>query len=108
MNEFKNIMIGAIFGVCLFADVNAYPYVSDVKDIIIRDENDAKEISQHNHDWECKYIIEDNYHSTVRYHYVDNYIRNVDASISFIGEDGLVWRIPAPYYWIYKNEKNSH
>ena len=83
MNDFKNIMIAAIFGVCLFADVNAYPCVSDAKDIIIRDENDANEISQHKHDWECKYIIEDNYHGTVQYHYVDNYIRNVDASISF-------------------------
>lgn len=57
------------------------------------------------HDWECKYIIQDGYSSDIHIHYVDEYVRNIDYSISFIGEDGLVWRIPYPYYSITTNPK---
>jgi hypothetical protein len=98
--------MATIFGVCLFADVDAYPCVSDIDTLNPHNENDAKEISKHKHDWECNFIIEDSYHGNKKYHFVNSYIKNVDASISFIGSDGLVCRIPAPYYWIYRNSKN--
>lgn len=61
--------------------------------------------SQINHDWECKYIVEDRYtqEGGSMVHYVDEVIENVDGSITFIGEDGLVTKIPYPYYNIEKN-----
>lgn len=106
MNNIKNIIMATVFGVCLFTDASAYPFISDVDVLNPRNENDAEEISKHKHDWECNFIIEDCYHGNTKYHFVDTFIENVDASISFIGADGLVWHIPAPYYWIYRNTKN--
>ena len=67
--------------------------------------NDIKEVSVELHDWECRYIIHDGYNQRINPHYVNDYTRNVDNSISFIGEDGLVWRIPYPYYAIETNPK---
>ena len=67
--------------------------------------NDIKEVSVELHDWECRYIIYDGYNQRINPHYVNDYTRNVDNSISFIGEDGLVWRIPYPYYAIETNPK---
>ena len=61
------------------------------------------------HDWECKYIITDNYScekSTI--HYVNEMIENVDGSITFISEDGKLVRIPYPYYSIEENPKENH
>lgn len=57
------------------------------------------------HDWECKYIVEDFYTQAGGsiIHYVDEVIENVDGSITFVGEDGLVTKIPYPYYKIEKN-----
>lgn len=66
--------------------------------------NNVKETFIDLHDWECRYIIHDGYNRTVHAHYINNYIRNIDNSISFIGEDGLVWRIPYPYYYIETND----
>lgn len=65
--------------------------------------------SQISHDWECKYIVEDFYTqeggSTV--HYVDEVVKNVDGSITFIGEDGLLTTIPYPYYSLEKNPNKN-
>ena len=57
------------------------------------------------HDWECSFIVEDRYtqEGGSMVHYVDEVIENVDGSITFIGEDGLVTKIPYPYYNIEKN-----
>jgi hypothetical protein len=82
-------LIFAIIASCSFASCN----------------NDVKEVSVELHDWECRYIIQDGYNQSIHIHYVNNYILNVDNSISFIGEDGLVWRIPYPYYMIEVNPK---
>lgn len=64
---------------------------------------------QINHDWECKYIVEDFYtqEGGSMVHYVDEVIENVDGSITFIGEDGLVTKIPYPYYRIEKNPNKN-
>lgn len=61
--------------------------------------------SQISHDWECSFIVEDRYtqEGGSMVHYVDEIIENVDGSITFIGEDGLVTKIPYPYYNIEKN-----
>lgn len=57
------------------------------------------------HDWECKFCIEDGYNGDgkVMYHYINEYTRNVDHSITFIGHDGLLWTIPYPYFYIHVN-----
>lgn len=64
-----------------------------------------REVEVEMHNWECRYIIHDGYNQRINPHYVNDYTRNVDNSISFIGEDGLVWRIPYPYYAIEINPK---
>lgn len=71
--------------------------------------NDDKIEEQVSHDWECKYIIEDCYtqEGGSMVHYVDEVIENVDGSITFIGEDGLVTKIPYPYYRIEKNPNKN-
>ena len=58
------------------------------------------------HDWECKFCIEDGYsgEGKVMYHYINEYTRNVDHSITFVGHDGLLWTIPYPYFYIHVNE----
>lgn len=58
------------------------------------------------HDWECKFCIEDGYNSNGKtmYHYINEYTRNVDHSITFVGHDGLLWTIPYPYFYIHVNE----
>ena len=57
------------------------------------------------HDWECKFCIEDGYNGDgkVMYHYINEYTRNVDHSITFVGHDGLLWTIPYPYFYIHVN-----
>ena len=59
------------------------------------------------HDWECNFSIDECYtmDGTNTFHYVDSYVRNTDHSISFIGEDGLLTRIPYPYFRIIVNPK---
>ena len=82
-------LIFAIIASCSFASCN----------------NDVKEVSVKLHDWECRYIIHDGYNQTIHTHYVNDYIHNIDNSIGFIGEDGLAWYIPYPYYAIEVNPK---
>ena len=65
----------------------------------------TREVEVEMHNWECRYIIHDGYNQDISLHYVDDYTCNIDNSISFIGEDGLVWRIPYPYYAIEVNPK---
>lgn len=57
------------------------------------------------HDWECKYIITDCYtqEGGCITHYVDEVIKNIDGSITFVGEDGLKTTVPYPYYTIEEN-----
>lgn len=64
---------------------------------------------QVSHDWECKYIVEDFYtqEGGSMVHYVDEVVENVDGSITFIGEDGLLTTIPYPYYSLEKNPNKN-
>lgn len=57
------------------------------------------------HDWECKFCIEDAYNGNgkMMYHYINEYTRNIDRSITFVGHDGLLWTIPYPYFYIHVN-----
>lgn len=61
------------------------------------------------HDWECKFIVEDFYtqEGGSMVHYVDEVVENVDGSITFIGEDGLLTTIPYPYYSLEKNPNKN-
>lgn len=62
------------------------------------------------HDWECKYIIVEcvSVEGQDTYHYVDDYTRNVDNSITFIGEDGLLMTVHYPYFQIIVNPKTKN
>lgn len=61
-------------------------------------------VATHKHDWECNYIIRDSYtYDEETTHYIDSYVKNVDNSISFVADDGLVTEIPYPYYEVIKN-----
>ena len=60
------------------------------------------------HDWECKYIVHDGYHQDTPLHYIDNYVINVDGSISFIDNKGLICNILYPYFQVIKNEKQAN
>lgn len=74
--------------------------VLDINDYV-KTENEHEVIT---HDWECKYVIRDYYSTEVlTNHYVDSYVENVDRSISFVASDGLITRIPYPYYEVIKN-----
>ena len=77
--------------------INPYSYESEVIE------------EQISHDWECKYIVEDFYtqEGGNMVHYVDEVIENVDGSITFIGEDGLLTTIPYPYYSLEKNPNKN-
>lgn len=59
------------------------------------------------HDWECKYIVRDGYYQDTLVHYIDEYIINVDGSISFVDNEGLICNIPYPYFQVIKNEKQG-
>lgn len=58
------------------------------------------------HDWESKFVIVDCFSAEGRetYHYIDEYKRNDDYSISFVGEDGLITTLPYPYFQIIVNK----
>lgn len=83
---------------------------TNIKGDKLQDKVYAVNIKEHSpyekldHDWECNYIIEDQYHGTIKYHYLDEYEELVDRSIQFVGNDGTVYRIPYPYYTIHENK----
>lgn len=58
----------------------------------------------------CKYIIVECVSNVGQdtYHHVDDYTRNVDHSITFIGEDGLLTTIHYPYFQIIVNPKTKN
>lgn len=51
---------------------------------------------------EQTYFIIDGYTNGEIIHRVANHQINIDQSISFISDDGLLWTIPYPYYQIKK------
>lgn len=57
------------------------------------------------HDWECKYIIVDEYtvSGETRYHYTDEIYYESSGAIKFIADDGLITTIPYPYYKLEEN-----
>ena len=58
---------------------------------------------------ESKYVVYDAYTSERgRHYYTDEIVENVDRSISFIDEDGLITRIPYPYYSIQEIKNNAN
>ena len=90
----------------IFSTDTVQPQKSEEETTEIRHELECD--SQISHDWECKYIVEDFYTQEVSMvHYVDEVIENVDGSITFVGEDGLVTRIPYPYYRVEKNTNKT-
>jgi hypothetical protein len=95
----KNITIASFFSFCLFVDMAQASYTSYVSTEMLMDINEPKETSN------CKFIIHDGYNSDVLFHFVDDYDLNIDGSISFLDSKGTFWNIPAPYFWIYKNNK---
>lgn len=87
--------------------INPCPYESEVIEEQVA--HDWECDSQISHDWECKFIVEDCYtqEGGSMVHYVDEVVKNVDGSITFIAEDGLLTTIPYPYYRIEKNPNKN-
>lgn len=71
-----------------------------------KEEQKGEEV-EYSHDWECRFIIVDGYngHGKDLKHYVNDYKRNTNHSITFVGEDGLLTTIPYPYFQIIPNPK---
>ena len=109
MSTTKTILIGSALAFCLFYNAKGISYstINNTNEIHVFDIDEAKEIASKMHGWECKYIIQDGYHDNVNFHYVNEITVNVGGSISFVDDFNISWTIPAPYYWIYINEKKS-
>ena len=107
MSSIKTIAVGSVLALCLFYDAEGIvnTYTSDFSNIRPFTIEEAKEIASKNHDWECKYIIQDGYHEEKCFHFVNEITVNCNGSITFVDETKKSWTIPAPYFWIHKNPK---
>lgn len=94
--KIKNKLIVFMIFLSVLAIVNSFVYILNREDMVKRDED-----TNMLHDWETKFMIEDGYNG--EFHYINEYKRNVDHSITFIGDDGLLWTIPYPYFYIHVN-----
>lgn len=93
--------IVAIFalGILYLKDRDAYKEEQKVENPV--------EVVEFAHDWECRFIIVDGYNGNGEdlKHYINDYQRNTDHSITFVGQDGLLTTIPYPYFQIIPNPK---
>lgn len=82
-------------------------YIRDIHDWDKENKDIVIEEVEYSHDWECRFIIVDGYngHGEDLKHYVNDYKRNINHSITFVGEDGLLTTIPYPYFQIIPNPK---
>ena len=99
------IVIVTMIGITYFYDSNNRKIRESIEKILTENHVDDEQIL---HDWECKFCIEDGYNGNgkILYHYINEYTRNIDHSITFVGHDGLLWTIPYPYFFIHVNQKN--
>lgn len=99
------IVAVAALGFCFLAEKDKREEHSNVTQTEVATHDCDTRDTQSAHDWECKYVIEDGYNGNGKqmFHYVDSYVRNVDRSISFVDDEGLVTTIPYPYFHIHVN-----
>lgn len=90
--KIKDKLILCMIFLSVLAIVCSFVYTQNREDMLMKEEL---------HDWETKFIIEDGYNGEI--HYINEYKRNVDHSITFVGDDGLLWTIPYPYFYIRVN-----
>ena len=64
----KTLFIGMFCFGCISCDNSTQP---------------IREVEVEMHNWECRYIIHDGYNQRINPHYVNDYTRNVDNSISY-------------------------
>ena len=97
------IVTVAVLGFCFLAEKDERE--QEVKAAQFVSVGGTDEVVQH--DWECKFCIEDGYNGNGKdlKHYVNDYKRNTNHSITFVGEDGLLTTIPYPYFQIIPNPK---
>lgn len=103
------ILIITIIAICNIANKKSTPSIEKltpcIENLMTYSEKPAIEI----YNSESKYVIYDAYTSARgRHYYTDEIIENVDKSISFIDEDGLITRIPYPYYSIQEIKNNAN
>lgn len=95
-------LIITVIAVCNIASKKSTPCIENP---VTYPEKPAIEI----YNSEAKYVIYDAYTSARGRHYhTDEIVENVDRSISFIDEDGLITRIPYPYYSIQEIKNNAN
>lgn len=99
------IVIVTMIGITYFYDSTNREIRESIETILTENHVDDEQIL---HDWECKFCIEDGYNGNgkILYHYINEYTRNIDHSITFVGHDGLLWTIPYPYFFIHVNHKD--
>lgn len=90
--KIKDKLVLCMIFLSVLAIVYSFVYTQNREDMLVKEEL---------HDWETKFIIEDGYNGKI--HYINEYKRNVDHSITFVGDDGLLWTIPYPYFYICVN-----
>ena len=89
--------------IAIFIIIGAIVSLSETKNNKIDNKIDNKVILEE------VYIIHDYYtQEGGRHLYARSLVENVDKSISFIDEDGLITRIPYPYYNIKKIQTAKH
>ena len=94
--KIKNKLVLCMIFLSVLAIVCTFAFKEKREEILMRDG-----VTHLLHDWETKFIIEDGYNGKT--HYINEYNRNVDHSITFVGDDGLLWTIPYPYFYIRVN-----
>lgn len=95
--KIKNKLELSMIFLSVLAIVCSFVYTQNREVMTIKEEEDSNVL----HDWETKFMIEDGYNG--EFHYINEYKRNVDHSITFVGDDGLLWTIPYPYFYIHVN-----
>lgn len=99
--KIKDKLVLCMIFLSVLVTVCSFVHTENREDMLMKEE-DTNVL----HDWETKFIIEDGYNGET--HYINEYKRNADHSITFVGDDGLLWTIPYPYFHIIVNPKTKN
>lgn len=98
-----------VIAICNIASKNSTPFIKKLTPCIENSITYSEKPTIEIYNSEAKYVIYDAYTSARGRHYhTDEIVENVDRSISFIDEDGLITRIPYPYYSIQETKNNAN
>ena len=102
-------LIITVIAACNIASKKSTPFIEKLTPYIENPATYPEKPAIEIYNSEAKYVIYDAYTlARGRHYYTDEIIENVDRSISFIDEDGLITRIPYPYYSIQETKNNAN